>query len=38
MAIELAERKVRARMSPEVEAALLGNFLDGLGNGAAPHA
>jgi F-type H+-transporting ATPase subunit b len=35
MAIELAERKVRARMSPEVEAALLGNFLDGLANGHA---
>jgi F-type H+-transporting ATPase subunit b len=37
MAIELAERKVRARMSPEVEAALLGNFIDGLSNGASPH-
>src|SRR5579863_2294766 len=33
MAIELAERKVRARMSPEVEAALLGSFIDGLSNG-----
>jgi len=38
MAIELAERKVRARMSPEVEAALLGNFLDGLSNGHPHHA
>jgi F-type H+-transporting ATPase subunit b len=38
MAIDLAERKVRARMSPEVEAALLGNFLEGLSNGQAPHA
>lgn len=37
MAIELAEHKVRARMSPEVEAALLGNFLDGISNGHAPH-
>jgi len=37
MAIDLAERKVRARMSPEVEAALLGNFLDGISNGHSPH-
>jgi F-type H+-transporting ATPase subunit b len=34
MAIELAERKVRARMSPEVESALLGSFLDDLSDGA----
>lgn len=33
MAIELAERKVRARMSPEVESALVGSFLDDLANG-----
>ncbi len=38
LAIELAERKVRARMSPEVEAALLGNFLDDLSSGRARHA
>ena len=38
VAIELAERKVRARMSPEVESALLGNFLDGLANGHDRHA
>jgi F-type H+-transporting ATPase subunit b len=38
VAIELAERKVRARMSPEVESALLGNFLDGLANGHGRHA
>jgi len=38
MAIELAERKVRARMSPEVESALLGTFLDDLSNSSAPHA
>jgi F-type H+-transporting ATPase subunit b len=37
-AIELAERKVRARMSPEVESALLGAFLDGLANGHGRHA
>jgi F-type H+-transporting ATPase subunit b len=37
IAIELAERKVRARMSPEVESALLGNFLDGLSNGHGNH-
>ena len=35
LAIELAERKVRSRMSPEVEAALLGNFLDDLSAGRA---
>jgi F-type H+-transporting ATPase subunit b len=38
LAIELAERKVRSRMSPEVEAALLGNFLDDLSAGRARHA
>jgi F-type H+-transporting ATPase subunit b len=38
IAIELAERKVRARMSPEVESALVGSFLDDLRNGSAPHA
>ena len=35
LAIELAESKVRSRMSPEVEAALLGNFLDDLSAGRA---
>jgi F-type H+-transporting ATPase subunit b len=35
MAVELAERKVRARMSPEVESALLGSFLEDLTNGHA---
>jgi F-type H+-transporting ATPase subunit b len=38
LAIELAERKVRSRMSPEVEAALVGNFLDDLSRGRARHA
>jgi F-type H+-transporting ATPase subunit b len=38
MAIELAERKVRARMSPEVESALLGGFLDDLAQSRVPHA
>ncbi len=37
VAIELAERKVRARMSPEVQSALLGNFIDGLSNGHGRH-
>jgi F-type H+-transporting ATPase subunit b len=35
-AIELAEQKVRVRMSPEVESALLGSFLDDLANGRRP--
>ena len=35
LAIELAERKVRARMSPEVQAALLRNFLGELGSTSA---
>jgi F-type H+-transporting ATPase subunit b len=34
MAVELAEQKVRARMSPEIQAVLLRSFLTGLaGNG-----
>jgi F-type H+-transporting ATPase subunit b len=35
LAVDLAERKVRARMSPEIQAALLDGFMDDLaGNGA----
>jgi len=37
MAVELAETKVRARMSPEIQSALLQGFLTGLsGNGSVP--
>jgi F0F1-type ATP synthase membrane subunit b/b' len=37
MAVELAEEKVRARMSPEIQSALLQGFLTGLSrNGSVP--
>ena len=35
MAVELAETKVRASMSPEIQSALLQSFLTGLEGGAA---
>jgi F-type H+-transporting ATPase subunit b len=37
MAIELAEQKVRARMSPEIQTALLQGFLDDLPRNGAVH-
>jgi F-type H+-transporting ATPase subunit b len=35
LAINLAEQKVRARMSPEKQAALFQNFISGIANGTA---
>jgi F0F1-type ATP synthase membrane subunit b/b' len=38
VAIELAEHQVRARMSPEIQAALLEGFLSDLSGNGAVHA